>query len=72
MSSPLLEYAINKFKTEIINNLEDNQYYHCQLQCNFHIIDEVTNIDYFVYRTISYLQFFMKNGEKESTMLEVF
>jgi hypothetical protein len=71
-SSPLLEYAINKFKTEIINNLEDNQYYHCQLQCNFHIIDEVTNIDYYVYHTISYLQFFMKNGEKESTMLEVF
>jgi hypothetical protein len=72
MSSPLLEYAINKFKTEIINNLEDNQFYHCQLQCNFHIIDEVQNMDYYIYRTISYLQFFMKNGDKESTMLNVF
>jgi hypothetical protein len=72
MSFPLLEYAINKFKKEISNNLEDNQYYHCQLQCQFHVIDQLQNTDYYVYRTISYLQFFMKDGTKESSMLDVF
>jgi hypothetical protein len=72
MSAPLLEYAINKFKKEISNNLEDNQFYHCQLQCHFHIIDEIQIMDYFVYRTISYIQFLMKDGQKESAMFEVF
>jgi hypothetical protein len=72
MSSPLLEYVINKFKKEIVFNLDDNQYYHCQLQCQFHVLDEQQNTDYYIYRTISYLQFFMKNGDKESTMLNVF
>jgi hypothetical protein len=72
MSSPLLQYAINKFKSEIIKNLEENQFYHCQLQCNFHVIDEVQNMDYYIYQTISYLQFFKKDGEKESTMLDIF
>jgi DNA polymerase type B, organellar and viral len=72
MSSPLLQYAINKFKSEIINNLEENQFYHCQLQCNFHVIDEVQNMNYYIYQTISYLQFFKKDGEKESTMLDIF
>jgi hypothetical protein len=72
MSAPLLEYAINKFKKEISNNLEDNQYYHCQLQGHFHIIDEIQIMDYFVYHTISYIQFLMKDGKKESAMFEVF
>jgi hypothetical protein len=72
MSSPLLEYAINKFKQDIVYNLEDNQFYHCQLQCNFHVIDVEQSLDYYIYRSISYLQFFMKNGEKEGSMLKVF
>jgi len=72
MSAPLLEYAINKFKQEISNNLADNQFYHCQLQCHFHVIDEIQKTNYYIYRTISYLQFFMKDGQKEATMFEVF
>ena len=72
MSLPLLQYAINQFKKEISSNLEENQFYHCQLQCNFHIIDEERSLDYYIFRTISYLQFFMKNGPKEASMLKVF
>lgn len=72
MCSPLLEYAINKFKQDVVYNLEDNQFYHCQLQCEFHVLDELENTDYYIYRSISYIQFFMKNGPKESSMLNVF
>jgi hypothetical protein len=72
MSSPLLQYAVNKFKTEIVHNLADNQFYYCQLQCNFHIMDEDKGLNHYIYRSISYLQFFMKNGPKEASMLNVF
>jgi hypothetical protein len=72
MSSPLLEYTIKKFKQDIVYNLADNQFYHCQLQCHFHVIDSEQSLDYYIYRSISYLQFFMKNGEKEGLMLKVF
>jgi hypothetical protein len=72
MSESLLQYAVNEFKKNIINNLETNQYYHCQLQCKFHIIHIETGIDYYVYRSISYLQFFMKDGDKEQSMKDVF
>jgi hypothetical protein len=71
-SYKLLEYSINKFKSEIVNNLEDNQFYHLQLQCNFHVIDDDTHEDYYMYRSLSYFQFFKKNGSKESTMIDIF
>jgi hypothetical protein len=29
-------------------------------------------LDYDIYRSISYLQFFMKNGKKEASMFDVF
>lgn len=74
MSAPLLQYAVNEFKKEIIGNLEDNQFYHCQLQCHFHIIeaDDAKEIGYYIFRSISYLQFFMKDGKKEASMFDVF
>ena len=72
MSSSLLQYAVNEFKQNIIFNLEDNQYYHCQLQCRFHIINTGTGMDYYIKRSISYIQFYMKGGEKEQSMLNVF
>jgi hypothetical protein len=74
MSTSLLKFAINEFKQEIITNLEENQFYHCQLQCHFHVIDEDDGkrLDYYIYRSISYLQFFMKDGNKEASMFDVF
>lgn len=72
MSESLLEYAVNEFKKDIVFNLEPNQYYHSQLQCKLHVIQPEAGLYYNIDRSISYIQFFMKDGDKEQSMKEVF